>query len=184
MAWSPASKDVFASVGADGSVRSFDLRHLDHSTILFESSSTSSAGRARGAALLRLAYNPNDPNSVAVIHADSPQITILDVRSPGIAVAELQSHSASVNGIAWCGGSTAEYDNGMLASVGDDGQVMLWDMLRPNAQTQAKQTLPRPIGLPNAVYTAPSEINAVAWGGGREYLAVAMGNGAVRCLRV
>ena len=27
---------MFASVGADGSVRMFDLRHLEHSTIIFE----------------------------------------------------------------------------------------------------------------------------------------------------
>jgi len=27
---------MFASVGADGSVRMFDLRHLEHSTIIYE----------------------------------------------------------------------------------------------------------------------------------------------------
>lgn len=36
VAWSPASREVFASVGADGSVRMFDLRSLEHSTILYE----------------------------------------------------------------------------------------------------------------------------------------------------
>ncbi|GAA6062811.1 hypothetical protein JCM10212_001543 [Sporobolomyces blumeae] len=50
VAWSPASREVFASVGADGSVRMFDLRSLEHSTILYEaapsvpSSSTNSSG--------------------------------------------------------------------------------------------------------------------------------------------
>ena len=29
---------MFASVGADGSVRMFDLRHLEHSTIIYEAS--------------------------------------------------------------------------------------------------------------------------------------------------
>jgi DDB1- and CUL4-associated factor 7 len=29
-------KEVFASVGADGSVRMFDLRSLEHSTIIYE----------------------------------------------------------------------------------------------------------------------------------------------------
>ena len=29
-------RDMFASVGADGSVRMFDLRHLEHSTIIYE----------------------------------------------------------------------------------------------------------------------------------------------------
>ena len=32
-----AGVNVFASVGADGSVRMFDLRSLEHSTIIYES---------------------------------------------------------------------------------------------------------------------------------------------------
>lgn len=36
--WCPGSADVFASVGADGSVRVFDLRNLEHSTIIYETS--------------------------------------------------------------------------------------------------------------------------------------------------
>lgn len=30
-------KDIFASVGADGSVRQFDIRDLKHSSVLYES---------------------------------------------------------------------------------------------------------------------------------------------------
>lgn len=54
VAWSPASREVFASVGADGSVRMFDLRSLEHSTILYEatqptaSSSSSSKSKPNG----------------------------------------------------------------------------------------------------------------------------------------
>lgn len=33
-------RDMFASVGADGSVRMFDLRHLEHSTIIYEANKT------------------------------------------------------------------------------------------------------------------------------------------------
>ena len=36
--WLPQSSDIFVSVGADGSLRAFDLRTLEHSTILYESS--------------------------------------------------------------------------------------------------------------------------------------------------
>ena len=36
--WLPDSSDIFVSVGADGSLRAFDLRQLEHSTILYESS--------------------------------------------------------------------------------------------------------------------------------------------------
>ena len=36
VAWLPGSTDIFVSVGADGSLRAFDLRSLEHSTILYE----------------------------------------------------------------------------------------------------------------------------------------------------
>ena len=52
------SPTVFASVGADGSVRLFDLRNLDHSTIIFEDN--------KQTPLLRLAWNMRDPNYIAV----------------------------------------------------------------------------------------------------------------------
>ncbi|KAL7006829.1 hypothetical protein EMMF5_003715 [Cystobasidiomycetes sp. EMM_F5] len=193
VAWSPNSKDVFASVGADGSVRSFDLRQLDHSTILYESASTNGS-RARGTPLLRLAFNPNDANTMAVLHADSPIITVLDVRSPGLAIAELRSHSAAVNGIAWQGSSaSSNSSNGyhdypdtgsaMLASVGDDSQVLLWNTIQPNSENRQKQTLPRTFSLPNSAATMPFAVDSVAWGGGRDYLAIAMGD-TVRCMRL
>jgi WD repeat-containing protein 68 len=204
VAWSPASAKVFASAGADGSVRSFDLRALETSTILYDHESASNhtnvsdTKRGRGVPLLRLAFNPTDPNTLAVIHADNHIISILDVRSPGLPLAELHSHTAAVNGIAWCGSTVSNTSNGisneyqdngnaMLASISDDHQVLLWDLLRPNPQGEPgqrkPQPLPRPIGLPNAAYNAPRQIDSVAWGAGREYLAITMGN-VVRCLRV
>lgn len=150
--------------------------------------------------LLRLAFNPTDPNTLAVIHADNNLISILDVRSPGLPLAELHSHAGPVNGIAWCGtsgtvgtsanghaGDHTDGGNAMLASVSDDHQVLLWDLLRPNPQGESgqrkPQPMPRPIGLPNAAYNAPRQIDSVAWGAGRDYLAITMGN-TVRCLRV
>jgi WD repeat-containing protein 68 len=49
-----SSADVFASVGADGSVRMFDLRNLEHSTIIYESPDN--------IPLLRLCWNTYDHN--------------------------------------------------------------------------------------------------------------------------
>lgn len=139
MCWSSASRDVFASVGADGSVRTFDLRSLDHSTILFESpppagppphqkaphlNPSSSGGSASGGAgasgtsarngaissppltpapLLRLKFNPADPNYIAVSSSMGTELHILDVRVPGVPVADLRGHSSAVNGMAWSG---------------------------------------------------------------------------------
>lgn len=129
VAWSPSSREVFASVGADGSVRMFDLRSLEHSTILYEatpapaSSSASSSSTAKNGALtspnpsssatpgtlpsplLRLAFSPTSPTYVSVCHADSADVQILDTRSPGTPAMEVRGHSGAVNGMAW-GGST------------------------------------------------------------------------------
>lgn len=120
VAWAPNSRDVFASVGADGSVRMFDLRSLEHSTILYEAtapptSKTSNKGsspRANGGSstqlpspLLRLAFSPTAPQYLSVCHADSPDVQILDTRSPGVPAFEVRGHTAPVNGMTW-GGAT------------------------------------------------------------------------------
>jgi len=63
-----ASANVFASVGADGSVRLFDLRSLDHSTITYETPDTP---------LLRLAWNKQDTNYLATIAMDSSRAYLM-----------------------------------------------------------------------------------------------------------
>jgi DDB1- and CUL4-associated factor 7 len=83
-------KDVFASVGADGSVRMFDLRSLEHSTIIYESRNFD--------ALLRLEWNKQDPNYLATFMVDSRRTVILDIRVPSLPVAELGGHLGCVNG--------------------------------------------------------------------------------------
>ncbi len=86
-------RDMFASVGADGSVRMFDLRHLEHSTIIYEDPAHTP--------LLRLAWNKQDPNYLATVAMDACEVIILDVRVPCTPVARLNNHRACVNGIAW-----------------------------------------------------------------------------------
>ena len=188
VAWSPAQREIFASVGADGSVRMFDLRSLEHSTILYEaapspsvpatstttttssgsgggggSSGNSSAGTTTAggkeaasgtggtspsrkktgggggsssasssnnnnnnnnnagppAPLLRLAFSPTSPNYLAVVHADSPHVQILDTRSPGTAALEVRGHKAPVNGIAWGAGGTGATMSGASGGGGN-----------------------------------------------------------------
>lgn len=110
------SKTVFNFKGADGSVRMFDLRHLEHSTIIYEDPQHSP--------LLRLAWNKQDPNYLATVAMDACEVNnifyiflhlfvylihykfcskviILDVRVPCTPVARLNNHRACVNGIAW-----------------------------------------------------------------------------------
>lgn len=53
-------------VGADGSVRMFDLRHLEHSTIIYED--------PQHHPLLRLAWNKQDPNYLATMAMDAMEV--------------------------------------------------------------------------------------------------------------
>lgn len=152
---------MFASVGADGSVRMFDLRHLEHSTIIYEDPAHTP--------LLRLAWNKQDPNYLATIAMDSCEVIILDVRVPCTPVARLNNHRACVNGIAWaphssCHICTAGRTLKILIFVcwfvrwifkGDDHQALIWDI----------QQMPRAIEDPILAYTAAEgEVNQIQWG--------------------
>ncbi|QIW97230.1 hypothetical protein AMS68_002748 [Peltaster fructicola] len=153
------SVDVFVSCGADGSVRMFDLRSLEHSTIIYEpaeksdkceclvhalrnanflaaspsaSSPTKLTASTMPAAppLLRLAASPHDAHLLATFASDSNLIRILDVRQPGTALLELRGHAGNLNSIEW-----SPHRRGLLASGADDSQVLIWDLL--NQQNQA-----------------------------------------------
>ena len=56
-------------IGADGSVRMFDLRHLEHSTIIYED--------PQHHPLLRLGWNKQDPNYLATMAMDALEVTIV-----------------------------------------------------------------------------------------------------------
>ena len=158
------SLDVFVSCGQDGSVRMFDLRSLEHSTIIYEptakddrgtkpSKMTSSrasplrvansltnnhqdsnGGRmsptlaqqtmSNAPPLLRLATSPHDTHLLATFAAESNVVRILDVRQPGQALLELRGHGGAVSTVEW-----SPNRRGLLASGGDDSQVLLWDLV-------------------------------------------------------
>jgi len=182
VAWVPGSIDSFVSVGADGSLRSFDLRSLEHSTILYEAPShkamqgvaqPNSGTRPLTAPLLRISFNPVDPNYIATFHADSSEVQVLDMRIPGKPVYELKAHRAPVQAIGW-GAS----EGAMLATAGDDHQLLIWD-LSPSAMSprqpvrspamsgsphpDAGQAVTRSVSDPVMAYTAQSEINNLTW---------------------
>jgi WD repeat-containing protein 68 len=116
VAWLPGSTDIFVSVGADGSLRAFDLRSLEHSTILYETPAPK-AGAAAGvkgtSPLLRICFHPTDSNYMATFHMEGADIQVLDMRSPGQPVLELRAHRAQVNAAAFGGG-----DQPLLATAG------------------------------------------------------------------
>lgn len=159
--WCPGSSDVFASVGADGSVRVFDLRSLEHSTIIYETGnpgpmSTGSGGNNGdtsrpssgmshenlAAPLLRIAFNPWDANYLATFHLDSDSVQILDVRAPGSPILELRGHQGAINAVAWgppgtgfSGGSS----KGMICTAGDDSQCLVYDLASATLRSASAQ---------------------------------------------
>ena len=157
--------DVFVSCGQDGSVRMFDLRSLEHSTIIYEptgkddrgKSTLSNASRLSSTVLtsslvdppsaraspttaqqtagnppplLRLATSPHDTHLLATFAQDSGTIRILDARQPGQALLELRGHSGAINSLDW-----SPLRRGLLASGGDDCQVMLWDLMNASSSS-------------------------------------------------
>lgn len=160
---------VFASVGADGSVRTahpcaeaarssraqlapavwqvrmFDLRSLEHSTIIYESADGQGGSPVP---LIRLAWNKQDPNYLATITMDSNTVVILDIRVPSLPAAKLQGHSQCVNSLAW-----APHSSCHISTAGDDNQALIWDLSH----------MPKPIEDPILAYYAESEINQLQW---------------------
>ncbi|KOS23390.1 putative WD repeat-containing protein [Escovopsis weberi] len=129
------SVDVFVSCGQDGSVRMFDLRSLEHSTIIYEPTGKEERGERMSPTLaqqtmtnppplLRLATSPHDTHLLATFAADSQIVRILDVRQPGQALLELRGHTGPINCIEW-----SPSRRGTLASGADDCQVLLWDLM-------------------------------------------------------
>jgi len=132
--------DIFASVGADSSIRMFDLRSLDHSTIIYESPD--------GKPLVRLAWNKQETNYIATFVMDGTKLIILDIRMPSAPVAELASHTSPINSFAW-----APHSNCHICTVADDKQALVWDIT----------TMKKAIDAPILAYKADGEINQVIW---------------------
>eukprot|EP00049_Salpingoeca_infusionum_P018149 m.355957 g.355957 ORF g.355957 m.355957 type:complete len:333 (+) comp17395_c0_seq1:315-1313(+) len=134
------STSLFASVGADGSVRLFDLRNLEHSTIVYEDGDATP--------LLRLAVNKQDSNYIAVMRMDDASVTLLDIRVPCVPAAKLTSHEAACNGIAW-----APHSSCHICTAADDKRALIWDV------SQIPKRQPEPI----LAYEAGGPINQVQW---------------------
>lgn len=118
----------------------FDLRSLEHSTIIYESKNF--------VPLLRLCWNKQDHNYLATFLQDQSKVVILDIRAPSLPVAELTGHSSSVNAIAW-----APHSSCHICTAGDDNQALIWDLSQ----------MPKPIDDPILAYTAESQVNTLQW---------------------
>lgn len=157
--------DIFASVGADGSVRVFDLRSLEHSTIMYES--------PKMTPLLRLRWNTHNANYLATIAMDSPDVILLDIRQPSIPVATLDHSSSTssncVNAVSW-----APHSGEHLASGGDGCLALIWNI----------SNIPKRIDQPSCSYSANASINNLQWAPSHpSWLALTLNN-KLRVLRV
>ncbi|KIV94280.1 hypothetical protein PV10_02062 [Exophiala mesophila] len=199
------SVDVFVSCGADGSVRMFDLRSLEHSTIIYEpsekqqakdSSDALSSSPTRGGPsslpfpppLLRIAASPHDAHLLATFSQDSSVIRVLDVRQPGQALLELKGHGAAVSCIDW-----SSSQRGVLASGADDCCVLLWDLMgssatgigasAPAGASQATASTGQAPGStsqergPSAVWESAFEVANISWAPSMGMLGVCGGKG-------
>ena len=111
-----------------------------------------------GDALLRLAWNKQDPNYLATILTDSPFTIILDIRMPSIPVAKLCAHTAPVNAVAW-----APHSSCHICSCSDDRSALIWDL----------KQMPKPITAPILAYNAKDHINQLQWSAAQPFVAIA-----------
>lgn len=129
--------NYFATVGADGSLRLFDQRNLEQSTIVYEAPAPCT--------LLRLAWNRINANLIATVGLDTFGATLVDIRRPGAAVKELAHDEAYASHLAW-----APKSRHHLLCGSDNGYAYIWDVrdgggaqLVPQAPAAAKD---QPIG--------------------------------------
>jgi WD repeat-containing protein 68 len=105
----------FVTCGADGSVRLFDLRSLDHSTVLYESPT--------GNPLLRVSWNRQNNHYLLTLPSSSRFAVVLDIRMPAMPMAYVGSHEANLNALSWSPSSMNH-----LATADMDGRVALWEL--------------------------------------------------------
>jgi WD repeat-containing protein 68 len=163
IAW--GGPEVFASVSADGSVRVFDLRDKDHSTIIYESPTPDTP-------LLRLGWNKQNPRYMATMEMDSSKVVVLDIRFPTLPVEELRRHTAPVNTIAW-----APHSSSHICTAGDDSQALIWDL--------SSMSQPSDGGIdPILAYGAGAEISQLQWSATQpDWIGIAFGK-SLQILRV
>ena len=133
-------ENTFISGGADGSVRLFDLRSLNHSTIIYETKGSSPINK--------LAWNLKTSNLIAALSLDKNVIYIFDSRANlNVSMDELNLHKDPVTGIVWAPDNPTQ-----LCSVSEDCSVIISNV---HNEQMSQNT--------NVSYNAPSPINNVDW---------------------
>eukprot|EP00127_Corallochytrium_limacisporum_P000341 Clim_evm36s11 gene=Clim_evmTU36s11 len=142
--WFPGDRHVFSTIGKDGSVRIFDLRNLEHSTIIFESDQYQP--------LCRLRWNKQDTNYLATFSMGTNTVSVLDLRMPGKAFCSLSSHSQPVTAIAW-----SPVARHQLCSTSEDHSCLVWNISYPTSTDEPAQA------SPTHEWTLGAPVQNVAW---------------------
>ncbi|EPY22352.1 WD repeat-containing protein 68 [Strigomonas culicis] len=133
MAFAVSSSYTFASCGADGSVRLFDLRDMDHCTILYETNGLSP--------LLRVAWNQQDSNYISTFGIESAEAVVVDIRYPSVPASVLSNgHKQPINGMAWSPSSAQN-----ICTVGEDAMACIWDANADVSESKYQFTCETPI---------------------------------------
>lgn len=144
--------NIFTSVGGDGSLRRFDLRNLEHCSILYETPNVP---------ILRVAWNKINPNYLALLSLESNRVTIIDIRAAGYPYQELKGHYNYVNSLAWAPNHSCH-----ICSAGDDSRALIWDLRKSTEE----------IKDPMMVYDAAAPIINVNWSTHMEWICIGFEN--------
>jgi len=174
IAFKPGDQNMFCSVGADGSVRMFDLRSLKHSRIMYEDKENTP--------LLRLAWNSTESNFLATMKMGSSQVNILDIRAPCDPLMVLQPEKgpgSNVNGIAWAPNSACH-----LCTAGEDKKALIWDISQAKQGTTLEPCLAYDVKDASGALNPKGQINQVHWSSvSPEWIAICYNN-TLEVLRV
>ncbi|CCH44871.1 putative WD repeat-containing protein [Wickerhamomyces ciferrii] len=158
------SSDIFASVGNDGSMRVFDLRSLEHSTIIYEppliSSNSNTSSSSSSATLnsntsssgnnnqIPTTQDQSSTNSTALLrlstsNVDPNVIATFSAKSDQIIILDMRYPGIPTNILAGHNGSVNSIEwhptKQELLSGGDDCQAFIWDYTNSKSKQSSVQ---------------------------------------------
>eukprot|EP01026_Neomeris_dumetosa_P005306 TRINITY_DN114_c1_g1_i3.p1 TRINITY_DN114_c1_g1~~TRINITY_DN114_c1_g1_i3.p1 ORF type:complete len:262 (-),score=35.33 TRINITY_DN114_c1_g1_i3:758-1492(-) len=154
---------VFATASKDRSVRVFDLRDKEHSTIVYGHTKDNEE------ALIRIGWNKNDIRLMATLVQNSNNVLLLDIRFPSYPIVELKRHEGCVNTFCW-----VPYSAYHICSAGDDSQALIWDL---SCTSKQQGQIDSDNFDPILAYRAGAEVNSLQWSEkSPEFVAICFGN--------
>jgi len=143
--FSPIEGGSLLSASGDGTVRLWDLRVMEHNTMLC-SSRTQYEGRS--ASVRHAKWSPTDTWSFAFC-TDSGMIQKWDIRNTSGALMKFSAHLGICNSISW------HPDGKHLVSAGVDQDVHVWNMQGEGHRQRPIKTLRAPYAVQNVRWRSP-----------------------------